>query len=450
MTLRSRLMLAAAVAVAVAAVLASAITYVVVRHELRGQVDASLERRVAELASLVRGVDVGPVIEPPALADVGTLVQVINGSGDVVLSQTQGIRLPVTNEARAVASGSQSRSFQDVEVGRDDLRVLTVGIGSNLAVQLARPLDEVDRTLHRTGFVLLGVALGSIGLAASLGFVVSRTALKPVERLTEAVEHVTDTGDLTRRLEVGGTDELGRLAGRFDDMLATLESSLASQRRLVADASHELRTPLTSLRTNIDVLARNEDIPAADRERLLADVTGQLEELTALVDDVVELARGAEAPLVLEDVRLDLLVEKAVERARLHTPAAHFELVLEETLVQGAPDRLDRAVANLLDNAVKWSPAGEPIEVSVRDGVITVRDHGPGIDPDDLPHVFDRFYRSPAARGMPGSGLGLAIVRQTADSHGGLATADVPEGGGARLRLALPPSEDEAKGFLRD
>jgi two-component system sensor histidine kinase MprB len=210
----------------------------------------------------------------------------------------------------------------------------------------------------------------------------------------------------------------------------------------VADASHELRTPLTSLRTNIEVLARNETMPAADRERLLGDVTGQLEELTGLVDDVVELARGAEAPLVMEDVRLDQLVERAVERARLHAPAARFELALRETLVRGAPDRLDRAVANLLDNAVKWSPPGKAVDVSVRDGAVTVRDHGPGIDAEDLPHVFDRFYRAPSARGTPGSGLGLAIVRQTADSHGGTVSAENADGGGAVLRLVLPLSGD--------
>ena len=443
MTLRSRLTLAAAAAVAVAAVLASLIAFLVVRHELLGQVDETLERRAAELASLVRGIDVGPVIEPPALADVGTLVQLIDAGGDVLLAQTQGVDLPVTDEAREVASGSESRSFEDTEVEGTDLRVLTVGIGGDLAVQLARPLEEVERTLRRVGFVLLGVALGSIGLAALLGYVVSRTALRPVERLTQAVEHVTGTGDLTRRLDVGGgDDELGRLALRFNEMLATLESSLGSQRRLVADASHELRTPLTSLRTNIEVLARNEAIPAADRERLLGDVTGQLEELTGLVDDVVELARGAEAPLVMEDVRLDLLVERAVERSRLHAPAARFEVELEETLVRGAPDRLDRAVTNLLDNAVKWSPPGEAIDVSVRDGAVTVRDYGPGIDPADLPHVFDRFYRSPSARGTPGSGLGLAIVRQTADSHGGTVSAESAEGGGARLRLVLPVSNE--------
>ena len=445
MTLRSRLTLAAAAAVAVAAVLASLIAFLVVRHELLGQVDETLERRAAELASLVRGIDVGPVIEPPALADVGTLVQLIDAGGDVLLAQTQDVDLPVTEEAREVASGSESRSFEDTEVEGTDLRVLTVGIGGDLAVQLARPLEEVERTLRRVGFVLLGVALGSIGLAALLGYIVSRTALRPVERLTQAVEHVTGTGDLTRRLDVGaGDDELGRLALRFNEMLATLESSLGSQRRLVADASHELRTPLTSLRTNIEVLARNEAIPAADRERLLGDVTGQLEELTGLVDDVVELARGAEAPLVMEDVRLDLLVERAVERSRLHAPAARFEVELEETLVRGAPDRLDRAVTNLLDNAVKWSPPGEAIDVSVRDGAVTVRDHGPGIDPADLPHVFDRFYRSPSARGTPGSGLGLAIVRQTADSHGGTVSAESADGGGARLRLVLPVSNGDS------
>jgi two-component system sensor histidine kinase MprB len=441
-TLRSRLTIAAAAAVAVAAVLACGIAFLVVRHELRGQVDETLDRRAAELVSLaVGGIDVGPVIEPPTLADVGTLAQLIDEEGDVLIAQTGGVELLFTDGAREVVSGSSDSAYEDVEVEGTDLRMLTVAVGSGLALQVARPLEEIDRTLRQTGFVLLGVALGSILLAAALGYLVSRTALRPVQRLTQAVEHVTGTGDLTRRLDVGGDDELGRLAARFNDMLATLESSLGSQRRLVADASHELRTPLTSLRTNIEVLAKNEAMPSADRERLLGDVTGQLEELTGLVDDVVELARGAEAPLVMEDVRLDALVERAVERARLHAPEARFEVGLEETLVHGAPDRLDRAVANLLDNAVKWSPRGGAIEISVGDGAVVVRDHGPGIDPADLPRVFDRFYRAPAARGTPGSGLGLAIVRQIAETHGGTVTAENAEGGGARLRFALPVAE---------
>jgi two-component system sensor histidine kinase MprB len=236
-----------------------------------------------------------------------------------------------------------------------------------------------------------------------------------------------------------GDDELSRLAGSFNTMLEALERSMVAQRRLVADASHELRTPLTSLRTNIEVLAGSQRLPKHERERLLASVVTQLEEMTALVADLVDLARDGEAPgEQAEEVRLDLIVADAVERARRMHPESQIDASLEPTLVSGAPARIARAVANLLDNAAKWSPPGAPVQVAVRAGELTVRDHGAGIHPSDLPYVFDRFYRAPSARGRPGSGLGLAIVKQVADSHGGRVSAEQAPGGGALLRLSLP------------
>jgi two-component system sensor histidine kinase MprB len=265
-----------------------------------------------------------------------------------------------------------------------------------------------------------------------------------VTRLSDTVEHVAATQDLSRRIQVRGNDEVARLARRFNEMLAALEVSRRAQRQLVADASHELRTPLTSLRTNLEVLARSDQMPAAERESLLGDLVTQLEELSVLVADLVDLAREEErlagGPVSddeLEDVRLDALVERAVERARRHAPSLDFVAQLEPVIVQGVPERLDRAVANLLDNAIKWSPPGQSVEVIVADGEVVVRDHGPGIDGADLPFVFDRFYRAPAARGVPGSGLGLAIVRQVAEAHGGAVTAEGADGGGTVLRLSF-------------
>jgi two-component system sensor histidine kinase MprB len=247
---------------------------------------------------------------------------------------------------------------------------------------------------------------------------------------------------MSRRIDARGGDELSRLAESFNTMLAALERSMAAQRQLVADASHELRTPLTSLRTNVEVLAGSNGMPSERRRRLLADVVGQLEQLTRLVGDLVDLARdgqaGEEGPF--EALRLDELVRGALERASRMHPTCRLEATLEPTLVEGAPARLDRAVANLLDNAVKWSPEGGRIEVVLRDGELSVRDHGPGFAAGDLPNVFERFYRAPAARGLPGSGLGLAIVRQVAESHGGGAFAENAPGGGALLRLRLPVS----------
>ena len=308
-----------------------------------------------------------------------------------------------------------------------------------LAIQIARPLAEVDATLARLAVVLAGISLAGVGLAAILGFLVTRTAARPVRRLTETAEHVTATGDLAARIESTGDDEVGRLAASFNRMLEALERSVTAQRQLVADASHELRTPLTSLRTNIEVLGRGAELSPGDRESLRRDVLAQLDEMTALITDLVDLARDGQAPPArVDEVRLDHVVLAAVERTRRRAPAVRFSTDLDPSVVSGATDRLDRAVGNLLDNAVKWSPLGGAVEVTVHAGTVTVRDHGPGIDPEDLPFVFDRFYRSRAARGLPGSGLGLAIVRQVAQAHGGSATASNAPDGGAVMRLTLP------------
>ena len=295
----------------------------------------------------------------------------------------------------------------------------------------------MNRTLHRLGILLLVIALGGIAVAAGLGLAVSRAALAPVRRLTEASEHVTETGDLSERIEVSGQDELSRLAASFNTMLAALEESSRAQRQLVADASHELRTPLTSLRTNIEVLAGERSLPPGERERLLSDVVEQLGEMTTLIAELIELARAEQHPEQPEDVRLDLLAQGAVERAKRNRPEVSFTTDLQESVVHGAPSTIERAVANLLDNAAKWSPPGGNVEVAVRDGEVIVRDHGPGIADEDLPYVFDRFYRSTSARGMPGSGLGLAIVKQVADAHGGTVAAERADGGGTLMRLRL-------------
>jgi two-component system sensor histidine kinase MprB len=258
-----------------------------------------------------------------------------------------------------------------------------------------------------------------------------------VRRLTAAAENVTETGDLSDRIEVSGRDELSRLADSFNAMLGALEESSRAQRQLVADASHELRTPLTSLRTNIEVLASERSLPAGERERLLSDVVDQLSEMTTLISGLIDLARGEQQTAEPEEVRLDLVAADAVERARRDRPAVTFTTDLRESMVQGVPATIERAVANLLDNAAKWSPPGGDVEVAVRNGEVSVRDHGPGIDEEDLPHVFDRFYRSPSARGRPGSGLGLAIVRQVAVAHGGEVVAEQADGGGTRMTLRL-------------
>ena len=293
-----------------------------------------------------------------------------------------------------------------------------------------------QHALHRIRFWIFLVGGIGIALAAGLAALVATAALRPVRRLTAAAENVAATGSLTERVEVTGHDELGRLATQFNAMLAALERSVGAQRRLVADASHELRTPLTAVRTNIDLL-REGKLPKDEERHALDEASVELDALTRLVSDLVELARGEERKLRLEDVQLDDLVASTVERAQARAPQVTFVTALSPTQVRADPVLLERAVSNLLDNAVKYSPDGAPIEVSVRGGEVIVADHGPGIADEDLPRVFDRFYRAATARSKPGAGLGLAIVREAAEAHGGRATAESSPSG-ARFRLVLP------------
>jgi two-component system sensor histidine kinase MprB len=276
-------------------------------------------------------------------------------------------------------------------------------------------------------------------VAGALAAFLGRRTLAPVARLTATAEQVAATRDLAHRIVEDRTDELGRLATSFNTMLGALQKSQSAQRQLVADASHELRTPLSSLKTNVEVLHRIGELDPVDRDALLRSIVTQLDELASLVGDVVELARGDEPLPELVDVRLDRLAGHAVERARRHWPTRVFTVVQAPVLVRGVPARLDRAIANLLDNAAKFSPPGGLVDVILRaNGTLTVTDRGPGIDPADLPNVFDRFYRAADARRLPGSGLGLAIVRQVAEAHGGSVTLDNDPDGGTRATFSVP------------
>jgi two-component system, OmpR family, sensor histidine kinase MprB len=385
------------------------------------------------------------VLPAPTLGGATGYVQLFRSNGQLLRSETTGSLLPVTAATLAVAAGRRGAFFSDATVGGTHVRILTERAPEGGVWQVALPLTDVDSTLTHLKLVLALVCLGGIALAAALGLLVSRAALVPVRRLTGAAERVARTQDLGHRIQAGEEDELGRLAGSFNTMLAALERSRLAQRQLVSDASHELRTPLTSVQANLDALAMGEELPARERARILAAAQAQLRELTVLVGDLVDLSKTEVDEVEVEDVRLDLAAAGAIERARLHAPECRFVLDAEPCLVRAAPARLERAIANLLDNACKWNQpataggrAGDPIEVRVRAGALQVRDHGPGIVVEDLPRVFDRFYRAPAARGRPGSGLGLAIVRQVAETHGGAVHAANDPGGGARLTLELP------------
>jgi two-component system, OmpR family, sensor histidine kinase MprB len=446
LSFRARIAIAAATAVALAVVLASIFVFFLVRGELRGQIDETLERRMDRIALL--GLTPTPSdrfpLDPPGFGAPSTLEQLVFSDGTTIRQpgyESREYELPVS-EGLALATESRrgDRTYSDVEVAGINFRMLSAAHAPGIAVQIARPLTEVDETLGRIKIILVVIALVGIGIAAAFGLVVSRAALAPVRRRTETTETVTETGDLSQRIEVGGRDELSRLGASFNSMLGALEESNRAQRQLVADASHELRTPLTSLRTNIEVLAGEHALPSEDRERLLSDVVEQLEEMTTLISELIELARAESQAAEPEDVRLDLVAAQALERARRNRPGVEFTAALEKTVVRGVPSTIERAIANLLDNAAKWTPPGAEVELEVREGLVVVRDYGPGIDDEDLPYVFDRFYRARSARGLPGSGLGLAIVRQVAEAHGGEVVAERAEGGGTRMTLRLGPA----------
>ncbi|HEY2602451.1 MAG TPA: HAMP domain-containing sensor histidine kinase [Thermoleophilaceae bacterium] len=442
-SLGARLSLAAAVAVAVAVALASMASYFAVRAKLRGEVDQSLERR-ADTVDRLRGFlfrippgALGDVLPPPAFGGAGGYGQLIAANGQLAGHPEVQPALPVSGRARDVAAGTAGPFLADQTAQGVHLRVFTVPVEPGAAVQLALPLTEADHTLSSLRFLLALITGAGVLFAALLGWLVSRTALRPVRAFTESTEAVTGE-PVGRRLTVEGDDELGRLARSFNSTLEALESSVESQRQLVADASHELRTPLASLRTNIQVLSRANGMPADERERLMNDLVLELDELTALVGDVVDLARGAQPDTLNQQLRLDELAAACVDKARRRAPGIEFVEVLEPSVVRGDPPRLGRAIDNLLDNAVKWNRPGAPVEVALDGGRLTVRDHGPGIPEQDVPHVFDRFYRATDARGLPGSGLGLAIVRQVAEAHGAAVTAVNAVGGGACFELSFP------------
>ena len=445
MSLRRRLALLSALAVAVAIVLASAITYALVSDKLRDDIDEDLERQVAEATHRFEPAGGAvPALPPPAPTRGPALGQLINAGGQSVPTPGSPIRIPVSDADRELAARGGGARFSEVEAGDNTLRVLTQPLGEGRALQIAASLEDTEETLSTLVLILFLVCAGGVALAAALGPVVARTALAPAAEVSDAAEEVAETGDLTHRIEVRGEDELGRLAASFNEMMAALERSQGAQRRLVADASHELRTPLATLRTNIETLGRRDGLDEAERERLVADLTDELEELTALVADVVELAREpGEERLAVGEVRLDELAREALARARRRARDLRFREHISPTVVRGDPERLGRAISNLLDNAAKWSPAEGEVELTVEAGRVAVRDHGPGFAAEDLPRVFDRFWRSDEARGKQGSGLGLAIVQRVAEEHGGSASAANAEGGGALVAIELPEAPQE-------
>ncbi len=432
------------------------------RHYLLNQTDQSLINVATSAAAdqnllVALGGNVTQV-NPPGVRALFLPFQLDDSSGPRLAAAANRVNLPTGPQDLAVAAGRRSYALRTVTVNDTDYRMITVPVpGTGLALQVGQNISAQERSLHKLALLLLFVGAAGAAVAAALGMLVARTGLRPVRDLTAAAERVARTDDLGPPIELSGRespdDEVARLASAFNGMLAALAMSRERQRALVADAGHELRTPLTSLRTNIELLAREDPasgrvLAPADRERLLADLTAQTAELASLIGDLTDLAREDSTQSEPESLDLAEVAERAVERVRRRATSVSVVTELHPSHVHGRAQQLERAVANLLDNAVKWSPPGGQVFVGLQGGELVVADQGPGIAAEDQPHVFERFYRATTSREKPGSGLGLAIVAQAAREHGGTVSAERTESGGTLMRLTIPL--DEADTALRE
>ncbi|MCX5421816.1 HAMP domain-containing sensor histidine kinase [Streptomyces sp. NBC_00078] len=461
--IRSRLamLVAAAVAFGVAAV--SVTCWFIVQGKLYEQVDnqlsnANIRLSQEDLTVLLTSCPKTATGSSGSMRPRDYYAQVVKADGTVcVFGDSAGV-VKTTAQDQKMADDPEPgvRVFRNsTDTRGQDVRVRTtplmLGFGPDaqaypgVALMVGVPLEETKKTLNDLALVLLLVSgVGVLGAGAA-GLAVARAGLRPVDKLTEAVEHVARTEDLGIRIPVedDAEDEVARLSRSFNSMTASLASSRDLQQQLIADAGHELRTPLTSLRTNIELLARSEEtgrpIPPADRKALLASVKAQMTELAALIGDLQELSRSeGQRGERVQVVSLEDTVEAALRRARLRGPELTINADLQPWYVRAEPSALERAIVNILDNAVKFSPEGGTVEVELGSGILTVRDHGPGIPADELPYVFDRFWRSPSARALSGSGLGLSIVARTVEQAGGEVGLARADGGGTVATVRLP------------
>jgi len=432
MSLRTRVAIAVGAVVFGALAVVAAVVYLAVGANLRGQDDESLVQ-VAKMAPTIAA-KLKQTRTFGQLVPFGdTQLQILP---DAAAGPTTGF-VNITDHDIQVADGSDKPYFQNEAYGSVVYRIYTMQFPGNpgALVRVAQPVSDAAPTQTALGWLLAAlVPAGAVG-AAVLARLAARRVLRPVGRLTETVERIRATGDLSAPIETPGQDEISRLGQSFAAMTAALDESVGAQRRLVADASHELRTPLTSLITNLELLTERPEDPSSPA--LVAAALAEAGELRVLVNDLVELARDGRASFHIEDVRLDLVAERVTARAAGRAPGLRYELDCRPTLVRGDPDALERAIGNLVDNALKWSPSGGRIRISAAGGTVEVSDDGPGIPEDEMPYIFDRFYRSAKARALPGSGLGLAIVRRIADMHDGTVEA-IPLRQGVKFRLSVP------------
>lgn len=455
MTLRNRISFAAAILVLLVVAGVSTAVYVSYAASLHSRVDGDLVDAAEQATSIARGLKQKSAgLPPPAATSVstpvkvgGNLLQLLPGPVEAGQPTVFG---PLGKRDLAVAQGVEAAYFATVQVGGTRFRVYTAaGSGPSdrgvSLVRAGRAVNADDGALRTAALLLAGLTVAAAAATYGLARLSAGRILRPIGRLTAAAEHITATQDLSARIGAGSSkDEVSRLGASFDTMLTALDNSVTAQRQLVADASHELRTPLTSLTTNLDLLAEGAGVADPQAPTLVRAAREQAGELDQLVTDLVDIARYGESTPHREIVQLDLLTDEAVQRVRQRAPDAVIDTDLQSCLVYVDPAGVDHAIGNLIDNAIKWSPPGGVVHVAVVDGRVSVRDHGPGIPEEDLPHIFQRFYRAATARGMAGAGLGLAIVARVAQAND--ATAGVrtgPDGSTFTLTFpAAPPDGD--------
>jgi two-component system, OmpR family, sensor histidine kinase MprB len=449
-SLASRVTVLTTLAVGFAVSLVAFAAYATIRTQTVGALDDSLEAR-AYAAARTNTLDAlaQESISSWAMGAAGVRISFVDASNTPVVVYPAGTSqaFGIGEHEVAVARGEENRSARTIWSQGERWRVVAVNAGDGRALVLAQSLQPTDRMLDRLGLVMLLFGIAGMIVAGLAGWAVARNGLRPVRRLTASVEDIARTQRLDP-IPIEGSDEVARLAQSFNEMLRALSESQHRQRQLVADAGHELRTPLTSLRTNLDLLVQADTsagLSPESRAELLDDVRAQIREMTTLIGDLVELARDQPVSPTVEPVELTAVLGQAVARVRRRADV-EFEVSTSPWWVTGDADALERAITNLLDNAAKWSPEGGVVTVSLDRGTLTIADEGPGIAPEDLPHVFERFYRSAESRGMPGSGLGLSIVRSIAERHGGEVGAGTSPSGGAAFWLTVPGQASPPEG----
>ena len=443
MTLRNRVAVAAAVGVLVVVAAVSGVLYFSYAASLHSRVDAALVDAAQQASTIAQNIkqSAGKSQSAPDFTEpviVGSVaVQLI--PGPVAVGQPSQFG-PLDNRDVDVANQVQPAYFADASDGGNQFRVYTAAMSGAGLVRTSRSADADNGALRNAALLLAGLTVAAAGVTYGAARLTAGRILRPIAELTAAAEHVAQTRDLTARLRSAGTsDEVGRLTTSFDTMLAALHESVTAQRQLVADASHELRTPLTSITTNLDLLEDGAGLADPQAPALVRAAREEAGELDQLITDLLDLARYHESTPHRETVRLDLLTDEAVRRMRQRVPDAAIDTELHPCLVHVDPAAVDHAISNLVDNAIKWTPPGAAVRVVVEDGQVSVTDQGPGIADEDLPHIFERFYRAPAAQGMPGAGLGLAIVGGVAHANDGTVAVRTGPHGSA-FTLAFPPS----------